>query len=472
MSWNSNFFEPDLMQLPFLSYIIISIIVFTYCQNNQVLHSEDDGMSSLISRDSVKALHLSWVKGIKVTKRINGNLYSDFVADSKGNLYVASFYTGPNQEDYIYIAKISGQGEIIWESNPLQKGRANGISIDPKGNLWITGYFNHTLSFGDQHVNAESGPTTFLATFSPNGKCRKLITASGSSIGFNCYITSKGTVILTGTSSSSEIFPGTFSSEPHTGDQFIAAFDLSGQCQWIKYWEGQVRDIQSDKEGNIYISGSFKDSITFDLISLRTASNYDYDGVLLKISPLGKGLWMKQFGEVGSTRYGYRTYDGGFDIIVDEKNDIKVAARLEYPSEQETPYKYFIQYELLTFNSTGTLISRLPITKKIPHSTVITFTSNTHSYFFTLNCTDSCFFNRDIQIQSTKENPANYIVQYYPALDTFLYQPLLFDGMFRVMKTLSDTVYISGHFKDSIHYDQKNIYNTGDHELFISKWIL
>lgn len=70
------------------------------------------------------------LKALKVTTRISSNHYSDFALDEEGNAYIACFSKKQDNADYIYIAKISRSGEVIWA--------VQDITVDAEGNILAT----------------------------------------------------------------------------------------------------------------------------------------------------------------------------------------------------------------------------------------------------------------------------------------------------------------------------------------------
>ncbi|MBI3466202.1 MAG: SBBP repeat-containing protein [Planctomycetes bacterium] len=90
------------------------------------------------------------------------------------------------------------------------------------------------------------------------------------------------------------------------GDVFIAKYSATGQEIWKHQFGGpgdqRGQDIAVDSKGNVYVIGSFTDTLNFEPGStvgpLTSAGNYDV--FVLKIKPSGEYAWAKRFGQSGS----------------------------------------------------------------------------------------------------------------------------------------------------------------------------
>jgi hypothetical protein len=141
--------------------------------------------------------------------------------DAAGNLYVG----GTRDEDAV-VYKLDSNGEVVWTKQVGGKGSSVGWghSLDPLGNVYITGLFQNTVDFdpGD------------------------------------------GKVELT---------------EAGRGDIFICKLDSDGKFVWAKGFGGREYDnglgITLDASGNVYTAGLFNDTVDFD----PTGQTFDLDGV-------------------------------------------------------------------------------------------------------------------------------------------------------------------------------------------------
>lgn len=231
-------------------------------------------------------VNFNWVNGI-------GNSYEDGAAaldvDSLGNIYMIGTFKGtvdfdPGSGIYdldaqnttigdAYILKLNSNGEFIWVKQfsfqptpPSFTGSFNRIKIS--GNdIYITGSFFGTVDF-------DPGLGVFNLTTNGN----------------------------------------------NVWDAFLLKLDLAGDFKWAQSYGGlnndMGREIAFDSDKNVYLLGHFSDNADFDFSS-NTHSLTSFgaaDVFLLKLSPNGNFIWVKQFG--GSSN------DDFFNLEIDLQNNI------------------------------------------------------------------------------------------------------------------------------------------------------
>ncbi|MCK5847112.1 MAG: hypothetical protein KAG84_06720, partial [Bacteroidales bacterium] len=84
---------------------------------------------------------------------------------------------------------------------------------------------------------------------------------------------------------------------------YIQKLDSNGNLIWVRalnFEAGGIGKIEIDKEGSLYIMGSFKDSVDIDPETNvhMLYSNGGYDAYILKISTNGNFIWAKSFGGI------------------------------------------------------------------------------------------------------------------------------------------------------------------------------
>ena len=71
----------------------------------------------------------------------------------------------------IAVAKFASTGDLIWWrrfGGPKNDGPAD-LAIDSSGNIYVTGVFRDTISFGGDSLTSSGGSDAFVAVFSPEG---------------------------------------------------------------------------------------------------------------------------------------------------------------------------------------------------------------------------------------------------------------------------------------------------------------
>ncbi|MGH1334827.1 MAG: SBBP repeat-containing protein [Aureispira sp.] len=108
-------------------------------------------------------------------------------------------------------------------------------------------------------------------------------------------------------------------------DIFIQKLDTDGNFIWAIGLGGTGTDdataISSDKNGNLYITGSFRDTVDFDpsTTTVNLVANGNADIFVLKLDVNGNFLWVKQMGGIA--------FDEGNTITTDLQGNIYVAGR-------------------------------------------------------------------------------------------------------------------------------------------------
>lgn len=210
---------------------------------------------------TVQSQNLDWVKmfGGDYLDRSNA-----IELDKAGNVYTTGIFSttvdfdpGPGvfeltkQGGYFdcYVSKLTSEGEFVWAISFAAEGNCEGyeIEIDVEGNLYIVGDFLGRVDF-------DPGPDTFEL----------------------------------------------YTSNPNAG--FIVKLSGDGDFIWAKQLDFgalfNVSTLDSDKEGNIYFSGLFADSIDLDpgpeTHILSNPGNVQ-DFYLCKWTGEGQFIWGKHY---------------------------------------------------------------------------------------------------------------------------------------------------------------------------------
>jgi hypothetical protein len=124
--------------------------------------------------------------------------------------------------------------------------------------------------------------------------------------GYEMCSNSNNNVFVTGHFADSIQFGATkLYSDSNRSDIFIVKYNSSMNVVWAKRYGGINNDeataIKTDVSGNIYITGTFNDSIRFDNITLTAAPGYSI--YVAKINSSGNAIWAKSVNTDGSAFY-------------------------------------------------------------------------------------------------------------------------------------------------------------------------
>jgi hypothetical protein len=207
--------------------------------------------------------------------------------------FLCCWYCGYGQTpDWVWARSAS--------SGVYGKGEGWNIAVDNFDNIFITGYFSDTISFGPYALQANYG-SAYLAKYDANGNI-KWVTSNtyfnDSSVCFSRSICADkhGNSYLTGYFTDSVVWGAFTLIANGNNDIFITKFDSMGQVQWAKCAGGIYGEegfgVACDASGNVYITGRFNSSsITFGAYTLINSGSFNV--FLVKFDNAGNVLWAK-----------------------------------------------------------------------------------------------------------------------------------------------------------------------------------
>lgn len=283
----------------------------------------------------------------------------DISLDSAGNIYTtgyfestADFDPGPKAFNLtsingagMFISKLDSSGNLVWAKAIDRSALGFGLSIfaNSQGDVYTAGLFKDTVDLdpGLATFNLSSNGYTdiFISKLDSNGNF-----SWAKSIGGNSYdwlhqisIDSAGDVYVTGYFEGTVDFdpgPETFNRTSAGGDDiFISKLDSDGNFAWVEVMGGPSYDSihgqAMDSFGNIYITGSFRDTMDFDpgpgtfyLTSAGGGSALRGGDVFVsKLKSNGDFTWALAMGSY--------LYDTGEDIRVDSSGNIYITGCFE-----------------------------------------------------------------------------------------------------------------------------------------------
>ncbi len=229
--------------------------------------------------------------------------------DKKDNVFLTGEYqdsltfgvykfTTPNIN--AFLVKYDSNGNLLWAAQPITTNFSEGhsLSTDKSGNVYVAGYFQNSLTFGTYTLTTTSNYAPFIAKYGPGGNIiwAKQGTVTGFTYGISVATDLANNSYITGYFSN-QLTLGSYTLTAHGTDNiFIAKYDSNGNVLWVKqpysnqFSMGQA--ITSDANGNIYLSGDFKDSLIFGTYILN--ANNRQDIFLAKYDSSGNVIWAKQ----------------------------------------------------------------------------------------------------------------------------------------------------------------------------------
>ncbi len=243
-----------------------------------------------------------WAKG---DTEYNNDEYKGIAVDVEGNSYV----TG-SKNFAMTLRKYNPAGELLWSQQQSYQTRGHAIDLDDSNNLYATGYFVYEVTFGDSvDLTGEGEEDIFVAKFNDEGELLWVKQAGGAAEtnendrGNAIAVDEENNVYVAGSYEG----PASFDSININGngkmDLFVAKYDAAGNIVWLRHAGNTEMDVANgmvlDEEGNLYVTGQFRFSISFDTITL-TGNGNNADIFLVKYDPSGNVLWARNFGNTST----------------------------------------------------------------------------------------------------------------------------------------------------------------------------
>ena len=274
------------------------------------------------------------------TKTIGGtanDVAYGIAVDTLGNVYIAggfegtvnfaAGFTGTENKSSgggadIFVTKINADGTYGWTKTIGGNGNdvAYGIAVDSSDNVYITGYFRNAVNFGadfgatDNKTSFGGTEDIFITKINANGTYgwTKTIGGTGDDVAYGIAVDTSGNIYITGSFQGSPDFAADFSggadeiSSNGHDDIFLTKVTGNGDYGWTRGMGGSGIDradaIAVDGAGNIYLGGSFEQTVNFAA---------GFGGSDSKISAGSTDIFITKINQDGT--YGWTRRIGGGD---------------------------------------------------------------------------------------------------------------------------------------------------------------
>jgi hypothetical protein len=378
-------------------------------------------------------------------------------------LCVAASFAEPLPE--ITWARKAGSGES-------EQGRA--IATDASGNIYVTGFFSETTSFGTTNLVSSGTEDVFVAKYNPAGTLLWARRAGGNEYdeGRGIAVDSGGNVYVTGLFQNNATFAPTNLNSSGGSDVFIAKYDTQGTLLWARKAGGDLFDeayaLALDKAGNVYITGSFEETAMFGSTTLTNTSG-SLDVFVAKCDSNGAFLWARRAGGVFD--------DGGNGIAVDAATNVYVtgffATNAAFGSTNMTAPGMAADIFVVKYNSSGTLQwVRQAGGPNQDAGQAVAVDSNGHILVTGQFRVSASFGTTNI----TGNGADIFVARYDPAGNVTWVRraggndPIYGDQGWAVQADAAGNAYVSGHFSGTANFGTTNITTLAFNDAFVAKY--
>ncbi|MRG90460.1 SBBP repeat-containing protein [Polyangium spumosum] len=244
----------------------------------------------------------------------------DVAVDSQGNVYTIGHFEG--SIDFggsvgtltsaggfdLLVAKYDPMGNVLWAkrygNNLNQVG--NGIAVDGSGNVYVTGSFQGTLSFGSGTHTSMGGDDLFVAKLTTEG-VQVWVKTLGNTVtqqGMDIAVDAAGAAYVTGQFSGNITFGGQQLMGVDGLDAILLKYSTTGGELWAKTFGGQGTqfgyEVSASGSNQVTFVGAFQNSVNFGGGTLTSAG--DYDVAVVRLDSFGTHQWSKSYGDASNQR--------------------------------------------------------------------------------------------------------------------------------------------------------------------------
>ncbi|MDX2250302.1 MAG: T9SS type A sorting domain-containing protein [Bacteroidia bacterium] len=244
----------------------------------------DQGQKLFLNKED----YLYFAGNFTDTIQINGQTFKSY---DKG--------FNPWEHSDILLLKLSPEGEIVqsFHAGGTSRDEVSSIEVDLSNRVYISGQFYSDSLRLDENVTLLKGSgigSMFWAHFDAEGLVTNyhVFSSSGSTIPIIQQMSiSKSYLFMIGAFEDSFIVDGNLLTTDQTVNYFLMKWDTEGRYIWSELFKGSdIWDMTLDERGNIYFTGSMRDSVLFDTLFV----NLGRAKYLARYSSEGRVQWVKK----------------------------------------------------------------------------------------------------------------------------------------------------------------------------------
>lgn len=198
--------------------------------------------------------------------------------------------TSAGQADVV-LASYDADGAHLWSKRlgGTSGDTSHGVAVGPSGTIALVGHFQGTADFGGAPLRAEGGLEGFVASYAPTGTHRwsKRLGGPLFDIARGVAVDGVGNLFIAGSFGDSVDFGGGPLTSAGNMDVFVAGYGPSGQHRFSQRFGGALDDsawaLAVGADGALVVTGEFQDTVDFGGGPLTRVGGADV--FLLQLAP-------------------------------------------------------------------------------------------------------------------------------------------------------------------------------------------
>ncbi len=294
--------------------------------------------------------------------------------DLDGNVFLAGDSTTHNLS---VLQKCDSSGNVTW-AEYSQNGNASArfVTTDSKGNSYITGNVSGTVTFGSVTLSPSANSVPYAAKYDKNGNAiwaKSAVVSSTSNDISYCVAADKfGNVYETGDFRQLISFgKDTLNTQNAPGDVYLVKYDSLGNVLWARQSvtpdvsnQGYASSVVVDNEGNAYITGSYRDTISFGSFTLTAPKSNNYTFY---------SIYFAKYDSKGNVVWAQTQHNGlnwiGFSLSADTMDHIYMDASYGYDTLKFGSYSLYTSNNptaILQFDTAGNVLCASSVSNARP----------------------------------------------------------------------------------------------------------